>query len=411
MEEIVVTGAGVVSSLGLSPEELWSNLQAGKSGIDMIDRFDTEKYAVRFAGQIRQFDSSPYYSERDAARTARNIQYAVHASETAVKMANLDSKDLDVSRAGVIIGSGMGGMDVFYDNAVALEARGPRRVSPFFVPMAILNMASGEVSIRLGWMGPNWAPVSACATANHAIISACDQLRLGRADVMIAGGCEEAVCRIGVAGFASMKALSTRNDNPQAASRPFDRDRDGFVMSEGAGVLVLETLSHAQKRGAPILGRIAGYGMSSDGYHMSAPREDGLAVMASMQMAVKDAGIDFQQVNYVNTHGTSTPLGDVAETTAIAKAFDGKFSNLKVNSTKSMIGHALGAASGIEAIATIMSIRDQKVHQTLNLENIDERIDPAIDLCQQASSHKIEYAMSNSFGFGGHNTSVIFARS
>lgn len=410
MEEIVVTGMGVVSSLGHDPEQLWANLLAGKSGVDTIDRFGIENYSVQIAGQVRDFDPLKYYSERDAKRTARNIQYAVHASESALAMAKLDPAAVDVSRCGVTIGSGMGGMEVFYENSVALETKGPRRVSPFFVPMAISNMAAGEVGIRLKWMGPNWSLVSACATANHAFITACDQIRMGRADVMLAGGCEEAVCNIGVAGFASMKALSTRNDDPAAASRPFDKDRDGFVISEGAGVLVLESLSHAQKRGAPILARISGYGMSCDGYHMSAPREDGLGVANSMSMAVKDARIDISQVGYVNTHGTSTPLGDVAEAAAIAKAFGSNLGGIKVNSTKSMTGHALGAAAGIEAIAVIMSLRDQKVHQTLNLANIDERINPETDLCQTASNHAMEYAMSNSFGFGGHNSTIIFGR-
>jgi len=409
MEEVVVTGMGVVSSLGHSPEELWANLLAGKSGVGPIDRFNTEAFSVKFAGQIRNFDPSPYYSERDANRTSRNIQYAVHAAETALKMGGLDPMSVDVKRAGVLIGSGMGGMDVFYENAVTLEAKGPRRVSPFFVPMAISNMAAGEVGIRLGWMGPNWCIVSACATSNHSFISAADQIRLGRADVMLAGGCEEAVCKIGVAGFAAMKALSTRNDNPEAASRPFDKDRDGFVMSEGAGVLLLESLSHAKKRGATILARLVGYGMSCDGYHMSAPREDGEGVISAMNMAVSSAGINYSQVGYVNTHGTSTPRGDVAECGAIYKAFGGKVDNLKINSTKSMTGHALGAASGIEAITAIMSLRDQKIHKTLNLENQDPEI--LLDCVANGPvSHKMEYAMSNSFGFGGHNSSVIFGR-
>jgi len=409
MEEVVVTGMGVVSSLGHTPAELWANLLAGKSGVGPIDRFNIEAYSVKFAGQVRNFDASPYYNDRDAARTARNIQYAVHAAETAVKMAGIDPKGIDVKRAGVMIGSGMGGMEVFYDNAVVLEAKGPRRVSPFFVPMAIANMAAGEVGIRMGWMGPNWAPMSACATSNHSIMTAADQIRLGRADVMLAGGCEEAVCKIGVAGFAAMKALSTRNDNPTAASRPFDKDRDGFVIAEGAGVLVLESLSHALKRGATILARVAGYGATSDGYHMSAPREDGAGVIASVQNACADARIAVTDVTYINTHGTSTPLGDVAECGALYKAFDGKVSNLKINSTKSMTGHCLGAASGVEAIVSIMSLRDQKVHQTLNLENQDPKI--VLDcVAKGPESHKIEYAMSNSFGFGGHNSSVIFAR-
>lgn len=409
MEEIVITGMGVVSSLGHTVEEFWGNLIAGKSGIATIDRFDPENFAVKFAGQIRNFDASPYYSERDAARTARNIQYAVHATTTALQMAGLDPKSVDPRRAGVMIGSGMGSMDVFFENSVTLETKGPRRVSPFFVPMAIANMAAGEVGIRLGWMGPNWAPVSACATSNHSFITAADQIRLGRADVMVAGGCEEAVCKIGVAGFAAMKALSTRNDNPAAASRPFDKDRDGFVMSEGAGILVLESLSHAKKRGATILARLAGYGVSCDGYHISQPREDGEGVVGAMKAACAEARIDIQQVTYVNTHGTSTPRGDVAECGAIFKAFDGKIDNLKINSTKSMTGHALGAASGIEAVAAIMSLREQKIHKTLNLENQEPEI--KLDCVANGPvSHKIEYAMSNSFGFGGHNSSVIFGR-
>ncbi len=409
MEEIVITGMGVVSSLGHTVEEFWGNLVAGKSGIATIDRFDPENFAVKFAGQIRNFDPSPYYSERDAGRTSRNIQYAVHATTTALQMAGLDPKSVDPRRAGVMIGSGMGGMDVFFENSVTLETKGPRRVSPFFVPMAIANMAAGEVGIRLGWMGPNWAPVSACATSNHSFITAADQIRLGRADVMVAGGCEEAVCKIGVAGFAAMKALSTRNDNPAAASRPFDKDRDGFVMSEGAGILVLESLSHAKKRGATILARLAGYGVSGDGYHISQPREDGEGVVGAMKAACAEARIDIQQVTYVNTHGTSTPRGDAAECGAIYKAFDGKIENLKINSTKSMTGHALGAASGIEAVAAIMSLREQRIHQTLNLENQEPEI--KLDCVANGPiSHKIEYAMSNSFGFGGHNSSVIFGR-
>jgi 3-oxoacyl-[acyl-carrier-protein] synthase II len=409
MEEVVITGMGVVSSLGHDPDTLWANLLAGKSGVKNIERFDAEKYKVKFAGEVRDFDPSPYYEPRDAKRTPRYIQYSVHAAETAMQMSGLNTDELDKTRAGIIVGAGMGGMEIFTDSAENLVTKGPRRVSPFFVPMTILNMTAGELAIRYGFRGPNWAVASACATTNHAIISAADQIRLGRADVMLAGGAEEAVCPIGVAGFASMNALSTRNDDPQAASRPFDADRDGFVISEGAGVFVLESRSHAEKRGAPILARLVGYGMSGDAYHMSAPREDGEGVKQSVQMAADMAGIKIQEVGYVNTHGTSTPLGDVAEAGAIFKAFDGQVDNLKINSTKSMTGHALGAAAGIELVATIKSLQEQKLHKTLNLANKDPKIE--IDCVPEGPiNHSMEYAMSNSFGFGGHNSTVLIAK-
>ncbi|MDR1830259.1 MAG: beta-ketoacyl-ACP synthase II [Candidatus Fibromonas sp.] len=411
MEEVVVTGMGCVTDLGNTPDELWNNLLAGKSGIGFIDRFDTEAYSVKFAGQIKEFDVTPYYNERDRKHISRNIQYAVHAAETALKMAGIeDSKtSVDVTRAGIIVGSGMGGMDIFYESSVNLGTRGPRRVSPFFVPQAIANMVAGEIAIRTGWLGPNWSPVSACASSNHSFITAADQIRLGRADIILAGGTEEAVCPIGLAGFAAMKALSTRNEEPERASRPFDIDRNGFVLSEGAGILVLESLSHAKKRGAKILARIAGYGASGDAYHMSAPREDGEGVCLAISMALKEAGIDISQVGYVNTHGTSTPRGDVPECKAVFKAFNGKIDNVKINSTKSMTGHMLGAASGMEAIVVIKSLIEQKLHQTLNLENQDPEI--PFDCCAKGPvEHKFEYALSNSFGFGGHNSVLLLGK-
>jgi 3-oxoacyl-[acyl-carrier-protein] synthase II len=409
MEEVVVTGMGCVTPLGNNPNELWTNLLAEKSGISNIIRFNTDAYDVHFAGEIKDFDPSPYFNVRDAKRYSRNIQYVVHSAMTALENAGLDPKSVDPTRAGVILASGMGGMDVYYETSVTLSTRGPGRVSPFFIPMVISNMGSGEVSIRLGWMGPSFTPVSACASSNHSIISAVDQIRLGRADVMIAGGTEEAVCPIGIAGFAAMRAISTRNDDPERASRPFDKDRDGFVLGEGAGVLILESLSHAKKRGAKILARIAGVGMSADAHHISAPREDGLGVKLAIEMALNDARITSKDVGYVNTHGTSTPLGDVAECGAIYKAFDGHVDHLKVNSTKSMTGHMLGAASAVEGIVTVQSILNQKVHATKNVFEKDSRI--LLDVCDKgASNHSIKYAMSNSFGFGGHNSVVIFAK-
>jgi len=406
MEEIVITGMGCVTDLGNTADELWNNLLAGKSGIGAIDRFDTGAYPVKFAGQVREFTPPP-----ESKRLSRSVQYAVYAATEALKMAGIeDSKTaVDVTRAGVVVGSGMGGMEIYYESSVNLATKGPRSVSPFFVPQAIANMVAGEVGIRTGWMGPNWSPVSACATSNHSFITAADQIRIGRADIMIAGGTEEAVCPIGLAGFASMKALSTRNEEPEKASRPFDAGRNGFVLSEGAGILILESLSHAKKRGAKILARLAGYGMSGDAYHMSAPREDGEGVNLATSMALKDAGIDVSKIGYVNTHGTSTPRGDVAECKAILKAFGGKIDNVKINSSKSMTGHMLGAASGMEAIVVIKSLIDQKLHQTLNLENQDPEI--PFDCCKGATvEHKFEYALSNSFGFGGHNSVLVFGK-
>lgn len=409
MEEVVITGMGCVTPLGNNPDELWANLLAEKSGVSNIIRFNTDAYAVHFAGEVKNFDPEPYFNARDAKRYARNIQYVVHSAMNALKNANLAPDSVDPMRAGVILASGMGGMDVYYETSVTLSSRGPNRVSPFFIPMVIANMGSGEVSIRLGWMGPSFTPVSACASSNHSIISAVDQIRLGRADVMLAGGTEEAVCPIGIAGFSAMRAISTRNDDPVTASRPFDKSRDGFVLGEGSGVMVLESLSHAKKRGAKILARIAGVGMSADAYHISAPREDGKGVKSAMEMALNDAHITTKDVGYINTHGTSTPLGDIAECNAIYSAFDGHVEHLKINSTKSMTGHMLGAASAVEGIVTVQSLVHQQVHGTKNVFEKDPRI--LLDVCDKgASSHNFKYAMSNSFGFGGHNSVVIFAK-
>ena len=409
MEEVVVTGMGCVSALGNTPEKLWENLLAGKSGVSTIEHFDTSAYEVHFAAEVKEFDASPYFSDRDQKRYSRNIQYAVSAASDAVKSSGLDLDSIDKSRAGVIIASGMGGMDVYFDTSAALANKGPRRVSPFFIPMAITNMAAGEVSIRFGFMGPNFSTTSACASSNHALIAAADQIRLGRADVMLAGGTEESVSYVSLSGFANMHALSRRNDDPQHASRPFDKARDGFVIGEGSAILMLESRSHAEKRGAKILATIAGVGMSADAYHISAPRTDGEGVKLAIEAAMKDAKLTPADIGYVNTHGTSTPLGDVAECNAIYQVFGGNVSHLKVNSSKGMIGHMLGAASAIEGIATIKSLQDQKVHGSVN----NKEKDPAIllDVCENGSvEHKFDYAMSNSFGFGGHNSVVIFGK-
>ena len=409
MEEVVVTGMGCVSALGNTPEKLWENLLAGKSGVSTIEHFDTSAYEVHFAAEVKEFDASPYFSDRDQKRYSRNIQYAVSAASDAVKSSGLDLDSIDKSRAGVIIASGMGGMDVYFDTSAALANKGPRRVSPFFIPMAITNMAAGEVSIRFGFMGPNFSTTSACASSNHALIAAADQIRLGRADVMLAGGTEESVSYVSLSGFANMHALSRRNDDPQHASRPFNKARDGFVIGEGSAILMLESRSHAEKRGAKILATIAGVGMSADAYHISAPRTDGEGVKLAIEAAMKDAKLTPADIGYVNTHGTSTPLGDVAECNAIYQVFGGNVSHLKVNSSKGMIGHMLGAASAIEGIATIKSLQDQKVHGSVNITEKDPAI--LLDVCENGSvEHKFDYAMSNSFGFGGHNSVVIFGK-
>lgn len=409
MEEVVVTGMGCVSSLGNTPDELWANLLAGKSGVSNIEKMDTSAYEVHFASEVKQFNDDAYFNARDQKRYSRNIRYAVYAAMHAVEDSGLKLETVDKSRAGVIVASGMGGMDIYYDGSAALATKGPRRVSPFFIPMSITNMATGEISIRLGFMGPNFVTTSACASSNHALIAAADQIRLGRADVMIAGGAEEAVTPVALAGFANMHALSRRNDAPEKASRPFDKNRDGFVIGEGSAVMVLESRSHAEKRGAKIYATIAGTGLSADAHHITAPREDGAGVKLAIENALRDAKLKPEQVGYINTHGTSTPLGDVAECKAICEVYGGHTENLKINSSKSMIGHMLGAASAIEGIITIKSLIDQKIHKTLNVDEQDPAI--TLDVCKDgAVEHHFDYAMSNSFGFGGHNSVVIFGR-
>ena len=389
MEEVVITGMGCVSALGNTPELLWNNLLEGKSGLATIDRFDVTNYPIKIAAAVKEFDGSEFISPRDSSRLSRCIQYAVYASFQALKNAGITPENEDPTRSGVIIGSGIGGMQIYSDSVVSLSNRGPGRVSPFFIPMSIVNMPAGEVSNRTGWMGPCYAVVSACATSNHSIAAAYDQIRLGRADIMLAGGTDETVNNVALAGFTSMKALSKRNDDPTTASRPFDKDRDGFVIGEGSGILVLESLSHAKKRGANILARVAGIGMSADAHHMSAPREDGEGVRLAIEMALREAA--------------------VAECSALEKVFAGATDSLKVNSSKCMIGHALGAAGALEAIITVKSLQNQMIHATTNVFNQDERIH--LDVCaNKNTSHSFNYAMSDSFGFGGQNSVLLLGR-
>lgn len=399
----------MVTALGVDVETCFANLLAGKSGVGRIQRFDPAEYSTQFAGEVRDFDPISCFDPKEAQRTSRYIQYLMHASLQAVKQAGLDASPPKLDRAGMILGSGMGGIEVFTENAQALGSKGPKRVSPFFIPMAITNMGSGMVAMRLGWRGPNWCVTSACTTANHALITAADQIRLGRADVMLAGGAEESVCQASLAGFSNMRALSRRNDEPAKASRPFDKGRDGFVLGEGGGVLVLESREHAEARGAKILGTLRGYGSSCDAYHMSAPLETGEAVAQAIQLALDDAGIKANEVGIVNAHATSTPLGDVAEVKALGRVFGDHLSKMKVHSTKSMLGHSLGGTSAIEAVTLVMTLNSGKVHPTINVDEQDP--DCPVDCSPNvASTTTAQIGISNSFGFGGHNSCVVIEK-
>lgn len=404
-KRVVVTGMGIVSCFGNEVDQYYQNLLAGKSGVKPISRFNCEDYSTRIAAQIEGFDPGEYIDRKQARRIDPCIAYAMVAGKKAVESAGLGS--VDPKRAGVLIGSGMGGMSVFTDNTITLHEKGPKRVSPFLIPMILTNMPGGMLAMDLGYMGPNYSISTACATSTHTIISAADHIRKGDADVMLCGGTEAAIIPLGVAGFCACKALSTRNDDPERASRPWDKGRDGFVMGEGAGVLVLESLEHAQKRGATILGEYLGGGISCDAHHITEPRADGEGVAECLKRALADAGITADDVDYINAHGTSTPVGDMAEVNALKKIFSNP-SKTTMNSTKSMIGHCLGSAGVMEAIATVMAIREGKIHPTINLEDPEEGLD--FDVPTQAKEREIKAAISNSFGFGGHNGTVVFGK-
>jgi 3-oxoacyl-[acyl-carrier-protein] synthase II len=400
-----ITGGGVVSPLGNDIQGFWDQLIAGTSGAGPITRFETTAFETRFACEVKGFTFEGILDRKDAKRMDRFVQYAVVAAHGAIRNAGLDLEKIDCNRAGVIIGSGIGGMETFEEQHLALVQKGPRRVSPFFIPMMIIDMASGQVSIQFGLKGPNFATVSACASGAHAIGEALRLIRAGDADVMLAGGSEATITPMAVAGFSSSRALSTRNDDPQRASRPFDQDRDGFVIGEGAAVLVLESEAHARRRGAQPLCELAGYGASGDAYHMTAPCVDGEGAARAMQRALDDAGLAPEDVLYVNAHGTSTPAGDPAEVAAIKTVFHEHARRLMVSSTKSMTGHLLGAAGGLEAVATALTVSRGIVPPTINLE----RPDPTCDLDfvpMQARRQDVKAAISNSFGFGGHNVTL-----
>jgi 3-oxoacyl-[acyl-carrier-protein] synthase II len=409
---VVVTGLGCISPVGNTVGEAWANLLAGQSGIDLITKFDASNFSCKIAGEVKGFDVEKYMSAKDARSMDTFIHYGIAAAEQAVLDAGLPtgealSEDL-ATRIACVIGSGIGGLPLIENTHAELAARGPRRITPFFVPASIINMVAGHVSMRFGFKGPNLSMVTACTTGLHCIGEAGRMIEYGDADIVVAGGTEATVSPLGVGGFAAMRALSTRNDDPKAASRPWDKDRDGFVLGEGAGVLVLEEYEHAKARGAKIYAELAGFGMSADAGHMTAPNMDG--PRRAMLNALRNAGVNQDQVNYLNAHGTSTPLGDANESNAI-KAAMGEFAkkNLVVSSTKSMTGHLLGGAGGIESVFTVMALHDQKIPPTINLINQDPECD--LDYCANtARDAKLEVAVKNNFGFGGTNGTLVFKR-
>jgi 3-oxoacyl-[acyl-carrier-protein] synthase II len=403
---VVITGLGVVSPIGITAEVFWKHCIEGKNGIDRVSSFDPTGFGSQIAGEVRDFDPERYMERVEARKLDRFTQMAVAASDEAFKSASLDKAKGAPERMGVLIGSGIGGIGTFEEQHKRLLERGPSRVSPFFVPMMIIDMAPGIVSMRLNLKGPNFGVVSACASGTHAIGEALRILQRGDADVMLAGGAEAAVTPMTLAGFSSMKALSTRNDEPARASRPFDRERDGFVLAEGAGIVVLEALEHAVRRGANILCEFVGYGATADAYHMTAPAPGGEGAVRAMRLALSDAGVDAQDVSYINAHGTSTPHNDRQESSAIKTVFGDHAHDVPVSATKSMIGHLLGAAGGVELAACCMTIRDGIIHPTINHEAPDEGCD--LDYVPgSARKADVDVVLSNSFGFGGHNASLI----
>ena len=408
---VVVTGLGLISPVGNTVAEGWSNLLAGRSGIADITKFDASGFACRFAGEVKGFQVEDYFPAKDARHMDTFIHYGLAASIQAVRDAGLDTNDAlseeAAERIGVVVGSGIGGLPLIENTHAELAARGPRRITPFFVPASIINMISGHVSITYGFTGPNLAIVTACTTGLHSIGEAGRLIEYGDADVMIAGGAESTVSPLGVGGFSAARALSTRNDDPQTASRPWDKDRDGFVLGEGAGVVVLEEYEHAKKRGAKIYAELLGFGMGADAHHMTAPDVDG--PKRAMRAALRNAGINADQVQYLNAHGTSTPLGDLNETNAIKLAFGSHASSLVVNSTKSMTGHLLGGAGGIESVFSVLAVHHQVSPPTINIFNQDPECD--LDYCANtARDMKIEHAVKNNFGFGGTNGTLVFKR-
>lgn len=406
---VVVTGLGMISSLGNTVADTWQGIVNGKSGVATITSFDASAFTTQFSASVKDLVLDDYFPSKEARKMDPFIQYGMVAGIQAIRDSGLEITDANAGRIGVSIGSGIGGIGTIEEGTSTLEHKGPRRISPFFVPSAIINMIAGNLSIMYGLRGPNIAITTACTTGTHCIGFAARMIQYGDADVMVAGGAEMATTPLGLGGFAAARALSTRNDNPQAASRPWDKDRDGFVLGDGAGVLILEEYEHAKKRGAKIYAELIGFGMSGDAYHMTSPPEDGSGAAAAMRNAIYDAGISADLIHYINAHGTSTPAGDIAECRAVKSIMGAAANQVAVSSTKSMIGHLLGAAGAVEAIFSILAIRDQVAPPTINLDNPEEGCD--INLVPHtAQERKIDVVLSNSFGFGGTNGSIIFRK-
>ncbi len=409
LKRVVVTGLGALTPLGKTVDEYWQNLSNGVGGCDFIQQFDVSKFKTRFACEVKNFDPTTYLDKKEARKLDRYCQFALIASDEAVKDAGITKENVDLDRVGVIFASGIGGLITFQEEVLNFAAGdGTPRFNPFFIPKMILDIAAGQISMRHGFRGPNYAVVSACASSTNAIIDAFDTIRLGKADIVVTGGSEAVISAAGLGGFNAMKALSERNDDPATASRPFDKDRDGFVMGEGSGALVLESLEHALARGAKIYCEIAGGGATADAHHITAPHPEGLGANNVMKAALKDAGMQPEDIDYINVHGTSTPLGDIAETKAILNVFGQHAYNLNISSTKSMTGHCLGAAGALEALACILAVTQDIVPPTINHFTDDPDLDPALNFTfNTAQKRVVNAALSNTFGFGGHNASVI----
>ncbi len=408
-KRVVITGLGVVSPVGSDVETFWKNITSGKSGIGRITKFDPTGFPVQIAGEVKNFNPLKYFDKKEIRRLDPFIQFAVAAADQAVKQAGIDSDDIDKERVGVFIGSGIGGLNTTEEQHRILLEKGPRRVSPYCVPMEIINMASGMVSIRFGFKGPNISVVTACATGTHAIGEAYRAIQYGDADVVVAGGAESCITPLAVAGFAAARALSTRNDEPEKASRPFEKNRDGFVMGEGAGIVVLEEYEHAKRREAQILAEVVGYGASGDAYHMTAPAPGGEGAARAIRSALKDAGISPEQIDYINAHGTSTKFNDLYETMAIKEVFGDHAYKVKISSIKSMIGHLLGAAGGVEVVSSVLTLLTGVIPPTINYEEPDPECD--LDYTpNQAVEKEVKYVLKNSFGFGGTNACLVLKK-
>ena len=412
LRRVVVTGLGALTPIGNTKDEYWDALVNGESGAAPITYFDTEKFKTKFACELKDFNPTDFLDRKEARKMDRFTQYAMVASDEAIKDSGLDLDTVNKLRVGVIWGAGIGGLETFQDEVLNFAAGdGTPRFNPFFIPKMIADIAPGNISIKNGFMGPNYTTVSACASSANAMIDALNYIRLGHCDIIVTGGSEAAVTKAGMGGFNAMHALSTRNESPETASRPFDATRDGFVLGEGAGAIILEDYEHAKARGAKIYAELIGGGLSSDAHHMTAPHPDGIGVMAVMRNCLENAGIEPEEVDHINTHGTSTPLGDVAELKAISEVFGDHAQHININSTKSMTGHLLGAAGAIESIASILALEHGIIPPTINHKVVDETIDPKLNLTlNKAQKRDVKVAMSNTFGFGGHNACVLFKK-